>query len=149
MQHSFSRDWNLSLGAGYRDTTFKGFSSDAELVDGRQPFYNNNVFATTPILSRQRRYRDYGTKDLVFRGEVSGKLYTGPFTHHLLVGADWDYYQLDILQNRFRPGAGANALTAASTQAQLNAFNAINVFAPVYGNQPTLGAVPEPARAAV
>ena len=140
MQHSFSRDWNLSLGAGYRDTTFKGFSSDAELTDGRQPFYNNAVFATTPILSRQRRYRDYETKDLVFRGEVSGKLYTGPFTHHLLVGADWDYYRLDVRQDRFRPGAGANALTAASTQARLNAFNAINVFNPVYGNLPAVGA---------
>ena len=139
MQHSFSKDWNVSLGAGYRDTTFKGFSSDAELVDGRQPFYNNAIVTTTPILSRQRRYRDYETKDLVFRGEVSGKLYTGPFTHHLLVGADWDYYRLAVRQDRYRPAAGANALTTASTQAQLNQFNAINVFNPVYGNQPTPG----------
>ncbi|TVV75817.1 TonB-dependent siderophore receptor [Sphingomonas solaris] len=140
LQHSFSRDWNMSFGAGYRDTSFTGFSSDAELVDGRQPFYNNNSFTTTRILSRQRRFRDYGTKDLVFRGELSGKIYTGPFTHHLLVGADWDYYKLDVLQNRFRPGTGANALTTASTQAMLNTFNAINVFNPVYGNLPAVGA---------
>jgi iron complex outermembrane receptor protein len=140
MQHSFSRDWNLSLGSSYRDTTFKGFSSDAELADGRQPFYNNNIVATTPILSRQRRYRDYETKDLVFRGEVSGKLYTGPFTHHLLVGADWDYYKLNVRLDRVRPGTGANLLTAASTQAQLNTFNAVNVFNPVYGNLPAVAA---------
>lgn len=31
-QHDFSDDWTLMLGAGYKDTTFVGYSSDPELA---------------------------------------------------------------------------------------------------------------------
>ncbi len=140
MQHDLSSAWSVLLGGSYRSSSLEGFSSDAENVDGRQPYFSNAAVATTPILSRQRRYRDYDTKNLVFRGELSGHLSTGAFTHHVLVGADYDDYKLDTRQDRFRPGTGANALTGAATPTQLSAANAINVFAPVYGNLPTLAA---------
>jgi iron complex outermembrane recepter protein len=138
LDHAFSRDWSLLIGASYRDTTFRGFSSDPENVDGRQPYFSNGSSATTPILTRQRRYRDYRTDNLVFRGELSGRVETGPLVHHLLIGADYDEYDLAQRQDRFRPGTGTNALNPASSPAQLAAGHAIDVFDPVYGNLPAV-----------
>jgi iron complex outermembrane receptor protein len=140
LQHDFTRHWSLLLGASYRDTSFSGFSTEAENADARQPYFSNTAVTTGPILSRQRRFRDYQTNNLVFRGELSGRFSTGPFTHHLLIGFDHDEYELDRREDRIRPGTGANALTAAATQAQLNAANAVNVLAPVYGNTPPVAA---------
>lgn len=140
LQHDFNRNWSLLLGASYRDTRFSGFSTEGENADARQPYFSNAAVATTTILSRQRRFRDYRTGDLVFRGEVSGRVDTGRLTHHLLVGADYDDYDLNRREDRIRPGTGANALTSAATQAQLNAADAINVLTPVYGALPTVAA---------
>ncbi len=138
LQHDFSKRWSLLLGGSYRNTSLEGFSSDPENVDGRQPYFSNAAVATTPILSRQRRFRNYDTKNLVFRAELSGHLDTGSIRHHLLFGADYDEFDLATRQDRFRPGTGANALSASATPAQLAGANAINVFAPVYGNLPSL-----------
>ncbi|MDO7836787.1 TonB-dependent siderophore receptor [Sphingobium sp. HBC34] len=106
-QHDFSDDWTLMLGAGYKDTTFKGFSSDPELV------YNLNnpiagrqrIYADGRTLSRQRRYRDYSTTHMVFRGEISGKLETGSIVHNIRIGADWDKFKIKTFQTRYRPSA--------------------------------------------
>lgn len=134
LQHNFSRDWSVLIGVGYRDTTFKGYSSEAELTAGRQAIYANGT-----QLSRQRRYRDYETTDQVVRGEVSGKLHTGPFVHHLLIGADYDDYQLDTIQLRYRPPVIATQLSAANI-ANLAIGNRIDIFNPVYGNLPAVAA---------
>ncbi|QQN74922.1 TonB-dependent siderophore receptor [Croceicoccus sp. YJ47] len=96
-QQQLSRDWFLLVGAGYRDTGFEGFSSDPELSGRRQ-----SLDETGNILVRQRRYRDYDTTNTVFRGEISGKFYTGPLTHHVLFGADWDRFKINLLQQRYR-----------------------------------------------
>jgi iron complex outermembrane receptor protein len=128
LQHDFSSDWSIVLGVGYRDTSFKGFSSEAELAAGRQ-----KIFTDGQTLSRQRRYRDYSTTDLTIRGELSGKFSTFGLTHNVLIGADWDDFTLDTIQKRFRPAAVASQTTLA-------AGNAVNIFAPVYGNLPTPGA---------
>lgn len=126
LQHDISDDWSVLIGAGYRDTSFKGFSSDAELAGSRQ-----TLEETGNMLSRQRRYRDYQTEHMVFRGEVSGTFDTGIFTHHLIVGADWDKFEIDQLQLRYRPPA----YTAG--QPITSANNAIDIFNPVYGSTPT------------
>lgn len=131
VQQELSSDWFLLLGAGYRDTSFNGYSSDPELAGARQTLEETGNF-----LSRQRRLRDYSTTNTVVRGEVSGKLDTGAITHHILVGADWDEFKLDLLQFRFRPPA----YTAGAPIVAGN--NAINIFAPVYGQLPVLGAAP-------
>ncbi|MEO8721972.1 MAG: TonB-dependent siderophore receptor [Sphingobium sp.] len=99
-QHEFNDDWTLMLGAGYKDTTFKGFSSDPELVLGRQLLDNDGR-----TLSRQRRYRDYSTTNTVFRGEISGKLATGSIIHNIRIGGDWDRFKIDTFQTRYRPSA--------------------------------------------
>ncbi|SFG11275.1 iron complex outermembrane recepter protein [Novosphingobium sp. CF614] len=126
LQQELAKDWVFLAGFGYRDTSFGGYSTEAELSGGRQ-----TLEETGNYLSRQRRFRDYDTTNMVFRGEVSGKLYTGPFTHHVLVGADWDRFEINLLQQRFRPGSytAGSAITASN--------NAIDIFDPVYGQMPT------------
>ncbi|MEL0210305.1 MAG: TonB-dependent receptor, partial [Novosphingobium sp.] len=84
---------------------------------------------------RQRILRDYNTTNTSVRCELSGKVYTGSITHHVLVGADWDRFHIDLFQTRYRPPAytAGRPFTAAN--------NVINVFAPVYGQLPAATAV--------
>lgn len=127
LNHQFNKDWTLLLGAGYRLTELKGFSTEAELTRSRQPFFTD--FRT---LSRQRRYRDWSTNDVTLRAELDGRFETGPFVHHVIFGADDEQLHLHQLQNRFRP-------PATSTNPSLAAANAIDVFNPVYGHLATVG----------
>ncbi|MEP9400417.1 TonB-dependent receptor [Sphingomonas sp. VNH70] len=129
LQHDFDPDWSLVLGVGYRDTSFRGYSTEAELAAGRQRL---PIDRTT--LSRQRRYRDYGTTDLTVRGELSGEFATFGLTHHLLVGADWNQYELHTRQNRYRPPT-----VASQAAGNLASGNRIDIFAPVYGRLAAVG----------
>ncbi len=126
LQHDFSDSWHALLGLGYRDTSFKGFSSDAELAAGRQ-----TLAGTGNLLSRQRRLRDYDTTNSTVRGEVSGEFKTGPLTHNLIIGADRDRFEVDTVQLRFRPA------TYVAGRPVTAAYNAIDIFNPVYGSTPT------------
>jgi len=130
VQQELSSDWYLLIGAGYRETSFEGYSSDPELAGARQTLEETGNF-----LSRQRRLRDYDATNAVIRAEISGKLETGAITHHVLVGADWDKFELDLAQYRFRPGAytAGTPITAAN--------NAVDIFNPVYGNLPVPSAL--------
>ncbi|WP_298400945.1 TonB-dependent receptor [Sphingobium sp.] len=110
-QHDFSDDWTLMLGAGYKKTTFEGYSSDPELAMGRQMLDNDGR-----TLSRQRRFRDYSTTHMVFRGEISGKLETGSIVHNIRIGGDWDRFKIDTYQLRYRP-------TAADQSYSIDIFN--------------------------
>jgi iron complex outermembrane recepter protein len=119
-QHDFSDDWTLMLGAGYKDTTFTGFSSDPELVLSRQLIDNDGQ-----TLSRQRRFRDYSTTHMVFRGEVSGKIETGSIVHNIRIGGDWDRFKIETFQTRYRP-------SAADQSYSINIFNPnYNIPAPI------------------
>jgi len=126
LQHNIGRDWVLIAGFGYRDTSFNGYSSEAELALARQILDNDGVH-----LARQRRLRDYNTTNRVLRAEISGKIYTGPFAHHVLFGADWDKFDIDLHQYRYRPPAyvAGTAIKPAN--------NAVDIFNPVYGQMPT------------
>jgi iron complex outermembrane receptor protein len=119
-QHQFGNGWGVLAGAGYRDSSFKGFSSDAELAQGRQTLNRDG----STLLSRQRRYRDYSATDLSGRLELTGSFNTGSVVHHVLFGADAYEFELDQVQNRFRP--------------TLDNPYGIDVLNPVYGQvQPT------------
>ncbi|WP_327754251.1 TonB-dependent siderophore receptor [Sphingobium sp. SJ10-10] len=126
-QHDFSDDWTLMLGAGYKDTTFVGYSSDPELafnkanpLAGRQ-----RIYADGQTLSRQRRFRDYSTNHMVVRGEISGKLETGSIVHNIRIGADWDRFKIDTFQTRVRPSATDQSYS-------INIFNPnYNIPAPI------------------
>lgn len=128
LQHDFSSDWSLLIGAGYRTSSFKGYATEAESTASRQALYVDGK-----TLTRQRRLRDYKTTDLTFRTELSGKFTTFGLQHHLQVGADWDEFTLDQVQQRFRAPAVASQTTAVRG-------NQINIFNPVYGNLATVGA---------
>ncbi|HEX7761084.1 MAG TPA: TonB-dependent siderophore receptor [Caulobacteraceae bacterium] len=125
--HDFNSNWTLLLGAGYRETELKGYSTQAELTRSRQMLYVDGQ-----TLSRQRRYIDYKSDHTVLRGELDGHFSTGSFVHHVLVGIDGERFNLDSLQERFRP-------PAVSTNPTLAQGDAINIFNPVYGDLPTIG----------
>jgi iron complex outermembrane receptor protein len=121
VQHNIDRDWVLLVGAAYRTTDFAGFGQNPELAVARQAYYVDGQ-----TLSRQRRYTDYASTDWVVRAEVSGKFKTGDMTHHLLAGFDYNEFELDRLQIRYRP-----PVLAAGQSSQVQ--NSVNIFNPAYG----------------
>ncbi len=127
LEHKFNANWTLLVGFGYLGTTLKGFGEDPEFAANRNPF-----FANGQILARRRIQRDYKSDDFVPRGEISGRFDTFGLTHHVLAGADYEDFTLDQVQNRYRPPK----YTATTTLAQMNA---VNVYAPVYGNLAPVG----------
>jgi iron complex outermembrane receptor protein len=124
--HDFNSNWTLLLGAGYRHTELKGYSTQAELTRARQMLYVDGQ-----TLSRQRRYVDYDANHTVLRGELDGHFNTGSFVHHVLIGIDGERFNIDSLQERFRP-------PLVTTNPTLAQGDAINIFNPVYGNLPPL-----------
>jgi iron complex outermembrane receptor protein len=125
LQHNLGGNWALLIGGGYRETELTGFGQNPEFAAARQPFFTDGQ-----TLSRQRRFTDYESNDMTTRAEISGTFSTGALTHHLLVGADYEEFELDRYQTRYRPPV----FTATSTLAQMNA---VNIYDPVYGNLPT------------
>lgn len=89
LNHKLNDDWHLLTGFAYRDSSFKGVSSDTELSGGRQLVYTDEN-----LLSRQRRARDYQALDVSARFELSGEVELGSLTHNILVGVD--HYNFDI-----------------------------------------------------
>lgn len=130
LQQKLGGDWVIIAGFGLRETSMIGYSEDAELATGRQP-----IFSTGTMLARQRRYRDFRTRNITGRAEISGRITTGSILHHVLLGADVDEFDINTWQTRYRPVAytPGTPVTAAS--------NAVNVFAPVYGQMFTPTAV--------
>lgn len=129
LQHDFSKDWGLLLGFGHKETWFEGFSSDPELagfdtVGGRQMLDDDGM-----TLSRQRRHRDYNTQHMTVRGEMAGKIYTGGIVHNIKIGADWDKFEIDLVQNRYRPTAADQSYS-------------INIFDPDYSIIPPTPSAP-------
>jgi iron complex outermembrane receptor protein len=142
LNHEFSDHWTLMAGVGYRVTQLKGYSTEAELTRSRQLLYLDGQ-----TLSRQRRYRDFSTSDLTFRAEVDGRFETFGLTHHLLFGADSEELHLHQLQMRFRPAAvcvASSTVVCPSIAQQALTRNAIDIFNPVYGNLPAVGAFQDP-----
>lgn len=106
LNHTLNQDWHVLGGFSYRDSSFKGVSSDTELSDGRQLIY------TDPnILSRQRRERDYQARDLSARFEVSGNLELAGFINNVLIGLDYYNYHLDTDYRVWRTAWGAGDTT--------------------------------------
>ncbi|MBX9882880.1 MAG: TonB-dependent siderophore receptor [Sphingomonas sp.] len=129
VEHDFSQDWSVTLGASYRETLLSGASSDAELVGSRQ-----QIFRDGRSLSRQRRTRRYDSNHFTVRGELAGRFETLGLAHRFLLGADHDEFNNDQDFRRFRPP------TVASNPSPQAGY-VIDVLNPVYGRFP----VPTPA----
>jgi iron complex outermembrane recepter protein len=123
LNHEFSDDWRLLLGASYRETEFGGFSSFAELVGSRQ-----RLLTDGRSLSRQRRLTTYDGEHFVVRGELAGDVEFGGMRHRILVGADYDEFDNDQTLLRYRPGTAAGQTLVSG--------NIIDVFNPIYGQFP-------------
>ncbi len=120
LNHDINEDWFFTLGAGYRDSSLEGFSTETELSPGRQLLYVDGE-----TISRQRRYRDYDAKDLSFRAELSGVFNAMGFSNNMLLGMDSYDYELHSQQERWRVGWGSGDTTYS-----------INAENPVYGQTP-------------
>lgn len=124
LQHDFSDNWSALIGLNYRDTTLSGFSTEAELTGSRQRLLRDGR-----TLTRQRRFRDYDAQYLVARAELAGNFTTGSITHRVLIGADSDRFENDQVFLRARsPSLASNP--------SLQQLQAIDIFAPVYGQFP-------------
>ena len=135
-QQKLGGSWYLLAGLGYRETEFSGASTEAELDPVGQN-RRQTLGKPSSFLARQRRTRDYDTTNVVVRAELSGNFDTGSIKHHLLIGADWDRFRIDLLQLRGRP---ANGYVAGSPITAAN--NAVDIFNPVYGQILPVGATP-------
>ena len=128
VQHNFSDNWSLLAGLGYRGTSFEGNASETN-------FYGRQTYALDGrTLSRFFRYRKFDSDYFVARAEVAGEFNTGSLRHRLLVGADYDRFELDWFIQRYRPGwfpasTDINTLDPA-------AYLFLDVFDPVYGQSP-------------
>jgi len=117
LQQEFG-DWFLLSGLSYKESSFVGASSDAELAPSRQL-----LFSDGETLSRQFNERDFQTIDTSARVELSGAFNTGAWRNHLLVGVDAFEFSFDKYWRRFRPAPGDTSYS-------------INIFNPVYGQSP-------------
>ena len=112
LSHDWNATWRSRVGLSYRDTSLKGYASEASTV---QPGGS---------LTRQRRYRDFQSDDLAVQAELAGTLRTGAVEHELLFGVETFRFTQDTLLLRANPTAAAPY--------------AIDIYNPVYGQpQPT------------
>ena len=127
-QHNFSDNWSLLAGLGYRDTSFEGNASETNF-GGRQTY-----FLDGRSLSRFFRYRNFESDYSVARAEVAGDFNTGSLRHRLLVGADYDRFDISHFILRYRPGwfPGDTDISTLDPAAYL----LLDVFNPVYGQFP-------------
>lgn len=108
LTREWSADWHSRLGLSTRETTLKGFSTEASRLQTGQ---------TT--LWRQRRYRDYASDDVALQAQLQGKVRVAGRVHELLIGTEAYRFRMDSVMLRANPSASAPY--------------AINVFQPVYG----------------
>ncbi|MFA3789791.1 TonB-dependent siderophore receptor [Aliiglaciecola sp. SL4] len=106
LNHKVNEKWHLLAGLAYRDSSFKGKSSDTELSAGRQLIYSD-----PNILSRQRRERDYQAQDLSARFELSGDFELAGLKNNLLFGIDYFNFDLDTDYKVWRTAWGSGDQT--------------------------------------
>lgn len=109
LEHKLAEDWQARFGLGYLGGTLRGYSTEGQ--PGLQP--------DGRTLRRQRRYRDYASRDLSLQAELSGVVRTGALTHQLLAGLE--AWRLDFDQRMLRANPSPTRPYA------------IDVLAPVYG----------------
>ncbi len=125
-QQQLASNWQFVAGMSRRTSDLQGFSSDAELASARQ-----GVSTSNPLLTRQRRYRDYQSTDTTVRAEFSGDSQLLGFSHHLLIGADAYDYALYTYLGRYRGPKGSYALDILNPVYGVAVPGAVN---PLYAN---------------
>lgn len=112
LSHDWNSDWRSRVGLSYRETSLRGYSTEATALQ------------SDGTLTRQRRFRDYASDDIALQAELQGNFRTGALAHELLIGAEHYRFTMDSLMLRVNPSTSAPY--------------AINIYNPVYGQtQPT------------
>lgn len=117
IEHEFFSDWKAKASLAYRTTSLEGYSTEASPRTAGSIRWTT---AGTPMIERERRYRDYSSNDLSFQGEVHGKFATGWLKHEVLAGIDSYRFELDQVMKR-----GRSTTTYG-----------LNIYDPVYGQTP-------------
>jgi iron complex outermembrane receptor protein len=107
LSHDWNSNWRSRLGLSYRDTSLKGYASEA------------NTVLASGSLTRQRRYRDFQSDDLAVQAELQGTVRTGGVEHELLFGVETFRFTQDTLLLRTNPTGAAPY--------------AVDLYNPVYG----------------
>lgn len=123
-QYDFSDNWGVLLGAGYRETSLEGDAYETNF-GSRQPYLVDGE-----AISRFFRYRDYDTDYFVLRAEVTGEFNTGALRHRLIVGVDYDEFNNDQFQQRFRQAGIGGAPSSSLDPVE---YLLLDVSDPVYG----------------
>ena len=124
LQQKISDNWDILLGAGYRETSLFGDAYETNF-GSRQPYLVDGQ-----TISRFFRSRDYKTNYLVLRGEVTGEFDTGGLRHRLIAGVDYDTFENDQIATRFRQGSIGGA---ASDTLDPETYLLLDVSNPIYG----------------
>lgn len=95
LSHDWNADWRSRVSLSQREASIKGFSTEATALQ------------TSGLLTRQRRYRDYGSDDTAIQAELQGKLKTGAIEHELLFGLESYRFKLNTWLLRANPTATA------------------------------------------
>lgn len=136
LQQKLGGDWKVLAGVAYRYTSLEGFGEDPEFGAGRNPLFTGAAINGN-YTSRRRIFRDYTGKDFIPRAEISGSIDLFGIKNNVLAGADYEWFKLDIVQTRYRPGnltlaQRAEFASGNPSRATLLATNAINLYNPVY-----------------
>ncbi|WP_298914324.1 TonB-dependent receptor [uncultured Algimonas sp.] len=134
VQHDFSEDWGILLGAGYRKTSLFGDAYETNF-GSRQPYLVDGQ-----AISRFFRSRDYETDYFVMRGEITGEFDTAGLRHRLIAGIDYDRFENDQVATRFRQ---ASIRGAASRTLDPQTYLLLDVSNPVYGRYARPDAAPQ------
>jgi iron complex outermembrane receptor protein len=109
LSHAMNADWSGRLGLSYKTGTLEGHATEP------QPALQSD----RRTLRRQRRFRDYSSRNVALQGELRGSLRIGGVDHELLLGAETYRFVSEQVMLRVNPTASAPY--------------AIDVLNPVYG----------------
>ncbi|MCU4413572.1 TonB-dependent siderophore receptor [Acinetobacter sp. WU_MDCI_Axc73] len=112
LAHEVNDNWQLNSAVSYKEGLSKGFSTEPKSFE-----------SDGETLNRQRRYRDYSTKDVLAQTELLGKIDTDWARHEILMSAEAGQFISDQYQLR---------CDYKYTGARY-CINKINVYQPVYG----------------
>lgn len=96
---AFSPEWAMNTSFSHRRTSLDGYSTEASPRTAGQVRWTT---AGEPILERERRYRDYASRDNLVSHEFQGQFHTGTVGHDLRVGLEVGRLELDQLMRRGR-----------------------------------------------
>lgn len=109
VQHELAAGWQARVALSWRQAALQGLSTEP-----------SSVQADDRTLFRQRRDRDYGSKDLALQAELQGQGRLGGLAHEWLLGLDTYRFRLDQRMRR---------INAADDYA-------LDLLDPVYGRTP-------------